>query len=337
MTSSAPATEKGHSGLSSEQLESFDRDGFLVVEDAIDIEAYLDPMIEEFTAVLEYLVRDLRKQGRLSSAYADLPFNERLTRVYEEIGTEVAQHFDFSLPFKRQTRPDEPCHFGPRVFAMLRNPSILDKIESVIGGEILSNPVQHLRVKPPARFVSPEALQRDGGLIGATPWHQDASVVTPDADETPIITVWMPITDASEENGCLLVAPRNHKVGLLKHCLSATRGKYLPEELFDIDRARPLPMRRGSMLMMSRMTPHGSLTNHSDMVRCSMDLRYSPAGLPTGRTEFPAFVARSHRDPSSELRNAEEWKRQWLATRVHLAANPQLVGTFQRWQEGACA
>ncbi len=325
------------SGLSPEQLESFDRDGFLVVADAIDIEAYLDPLVDEFAEVLERLVRDLREQGRLSSAYSDLPFNERLTRVYQEVGTEVAQHFDFSLPFKRQTRPDEPCHFGPRVFAMLRNPSILDKVESLIGSEIVSNPVQHLRVKPPAEFVPAETLLRDGGLIGATPWHQDASVVTPDADDTPMITVWMPITDATEENGCLLIAPRNHKVGLLKHCLSATRGKYLPEDLFDIDRAYPLPMRRGSMLMMSRMTPHGSLPNRSSMVRCSMDLRYSPRGYPTGRAEFPAFVARSRQDPTIELRDAEEWKRQWLATRLHMAENPQLVGTFQRWQEGSCA
>lgn len=324
-------------GLTPEQLADFERDGYLVVEDAIDVEGYLDPLVEEYAEVLEQLVQQLYAQRRLSSKHVGLDFTERLTRVYEEVGTEVAQHFDFSLPFKRATRPDEPCHFGPRVFAMLRNPSILDKIESLIGPEIVSNPVQHVRVKPPAQFVSAEALRKDGGLIGATPWHQDASVVTPDADDTPMITVWMPITDATEENGCLLVAPRNHTRGLLTHCLSATRGKYLPEDLFDIDRAWPLPMRRGSMLMMSRMTPHGSLANHSSSVRCSMDLRYSPAGMPTGRSEYPAFVARSRKDPSAELVDPGEWKRQWLDTRARMAANPQLVGTFQRWQEGACA
>ncbi len=85
------------------------------------------------------------------------------------------------------------------------------------------------------------------------------------------------------------------------------------------------------------MTPHGSLPNVSGDVRMSMDLRYSPIGQPTGRPEFPAFVARSRANPESELHDAGVWRDQWLATRKYMAENPQLVGTFQRWQEGACA
>ena len=57
-----------------------------------------------------------------------------------------------------------------------------------------------------------------------------------------------------------------------------------------------------------RCSPHSSLSNNSDDVRVSLDLRYNPTGQPTGRPEFPGFVARSRRDPSSELRDPEAWK-----------------------------
>ena len=36
-----------------------------------------------------------------------------------------------------------------------------------------------------------------------------------EADDTEIITVWFPLRDATEENGCLAVVPRSHQEGLV--------------------------------------------------------------------------------------------------------------------------
>ena len=58
--------------------------------------------------------------------------------------------------------------------------------------------------------------------MGATPWHQDQGVITAEADESDIITVWFPLRDASERHGCLAVAPKSHVDGLVQHC-PATR------------------------------------------------------------------------------------------------------------------
>jgi phytanoyl-CoA hydroxylase len=319
-------------GLTQAQVDLFQEQGYLVVEGLIDVVEYLDPLLDEYAARLDRLAEEMYAAGKLSSTYADLPFGRRLTRVYAETGQVFAQYFDFSLPFKGVTR-ETPCHFGPAVFHMLTNSAVLDVVESLIGPEIYSNPVQHVRLKPPEKYV-PRDPTTGQVMLGATPWHQDAGVVREEADETNMLTVWIPLVDATIENGCLAVVPRNHHAGLLQHCASPTLGTHLPETVFDIDRSVPQPIKRGGALFMHKQTPHSSLSNESEDVRISMDLRYNPIGQPTGRDDFPGFVARSRQHPETELHDPETWRRLWLETRDRLAENEPLV-PFHRWKAGA--
>ncbi len=88
---------------------------------------------------------------------------------------------------------------------------------------------------------------------------------------------------------------------------------------------------------MSRWTCHASLANTSDQIRWSFDLRYSPVGQPTGREEFPGFVARSRSNPESELHDPETWYAMWRDARDNLALRDD--PTYNRWTESnpACA
>ncbi len=70
--------------------------------------------------------------------------------------------------------------------------------------------------------------------------------------------------------------------------------------------SRPIPMKRGDVLFLTKYTLHGSLPNTSDEVRWSFDRRCNPIGQPTGREAFPGFVARSRANPDSELHDPEE-------------------------------
>lgn len=319
--------------LTADQRASFDRDGYLVIEDLIDPATYLDPLVDEYEERMDALTRQLVAEGAIAQTYKGLPFGQRLSRVYVETGRVFSQWFDFSLPF-RNVQLETPCHFGPAVFGILRHPDLLDVAESLIGPEVYSNPIQHVRLLSPERYT-PRDPATGQSLMGATPWHQDAGVVLPEADETEMLTVWIPIQDATEENGCLQVVPRNRDAGLLQHCWTPGGNLRVPEALFDADRAVPLPMRRGSALFMHRETPHRSLPNLSDDVRWSMDLRYNPTGQPTGRPEFPGFIARSRRDPGSELRDPDAWRQMWMDTRARMSGHPELVGAFFRWGDGA--
>jgi hypothetical protein len=118
---------------------------------------------------------------------------------------------------------------------------------------------------------------------------------------------------------------------LLQHCSSPTLGTHLPEQFFDVERAVPLPIRRGGALFLTKTTPHCSLSNESEDVRCSVDLRYNPIGQPTGRDDFPGFVARSRANPVSELRDPALWNRLWMDTRSRLASTTEEIKPFHRW------
>jgi phytanoyl-CoA hydroxylase len=313
--------------LTDAEVAQFVDQGYLVVEELFDPQSDLDPILAEYEGVLDRLADELYVQGRISSTYRDLPFGQRVTRIYGESGEAHSQYFDFSLPLKGVTL-DTPLWVGPAVFNILRNERLLDAVESLIGPEIYSNPVQHVRIKPPERLIPAEA-KMGHVYTGKTPWHQDNAVVLAEADETHILTVWFPLLDATIENGCLEVVPYSHRDGLLQHCPGGPAGLYIPDQFFRKDQAIPVPLKRGGALFMHRRTCHASLSNHSDDIRWSFDLRYNPIGQPTGRDVFPGFVARSRSKPETELHDANAWAEMWYETRRRLAREND--PTFNRW------
>ena len=307
-------------------MRQFKEQGYVVLEGILDRERDLQPILDHYKRLLDDLSRQLVEEGVLSRTYADLSFGPRLAAVVSETRGAFFQRLEISLP-QSGIDPDTPIHHPPEVFQLLRNPRLLDAVEGFIGPEIYSNPVQHIRIKPPQRLLSEDVLAN--ALVARTFWHQDQGVVTPDADSTKMLTVWIPVTDATKKNGCLLVVPGSHKRGLSLHCV--TPGKFqIPERLIGAG-AVALPMKAGDVLFMHKLTMHSSLPNRSDELRCSFDLRYNPTGQATGRPWFPGFVARSRSNPESELRDPEVWAESWREARDHLAQveNPK----FQRWVE----
>ena len=319
--------------LSSEQLEHLDAFGFLAVDEVFDPDEVIAPVIEEYGGVLDRLCGELAAGGELSQTYAELPFGERVSKVYVETQKVFAQYFDFSLP-QRGIQHDTPYWAGPAVFAALTNPQLLDAVESVVGPEIYSNPVQHVRVKVPESIAPRDA---DGNVIyGATPWHQDAGVVNAEADGTDMLTVWFPLMDTDAENGCLQVLPGSHRGEVLTHC-SGVQGLAIPGALLAGEQARAVPLPAGGALFLHRRTVHAALPNRSERIRWSFDLRYHPPGQPSGRAAFPGFVARSRSRPRTELRDPAAWDAMWRRTRARLAEQPD--PSYNRWDadDPACA
>lgn len=320
--------------------KTFHEQGFVKVEGVLDPETVLDPVIEEYKEVLDSLVSELYEAGEIESEYKGLDFDERILKVYQETGRQHAQYFDFSLPFQ-DVKEDTPCWFGPAVFHALTNGPTLDVLEDLIGPEISSNPVQHVRIKPPEKFLPKDANGQP--IIGATLWHQDHGVVTPEADDTNMVTVWFSLTDTPVESGPLNVVPGSHRGDLLTHCNSyahnttMVQGRQIPEKLFEYQSAVPLPTKRGDAIFMHKRTVHGSLPNAGDTMRWSFDLRYHDSESPSGREAFPSFVARSKSNPESELHDPAEWEQMWMETRQRMAKINQggmHDVPFGRWKDG---
>lgn len=314
--------------LTPSQIEHLENEGYVVVKGLFSPQRDLEPIRQEYAEVLERLADILHRQRLVTSRYESLDFSERLIRLSQECGRVLHQHFDFTLPTRNITE-DTPIWTGPAVFNILRHPGLLDAVESLMGPEIYSNPIQHVRLKLPENRAVRD--NKTGHILdGRTAWHQDNGVVLPEADKTEMLTIWFPLWDAPVESGCLQLIPRSKYRGLREHCPATVGGSSIPDPLLELNDAIPVPLEEGDALFMHRLTCHASLPNQSKRIRWSFDLRYNPIGAPTGRDAFPGFVARSHAHPETELHDAEKWSKMWHDTRQRLAKTPPPTST-NRW------
>jgi hypothetical protein len=117
-----------------------------------------------------------------------------------------------------------------------------------------------------------------------------------EADDSDIVTCWMPLVDATVENGCMEVMPGVFRHGYREH--QAEGGTTIRPDLLPEVPARPVPVRKGGVIFMHRHTPHRSTPNLTDRVRWSLDLRYQRTGTPTGRPFHPSSLPASAPGPT---------------------------------------
>jgi len=110
------------------QIAQFHEQSYLVLEDVLDIERDIQPLWDEYEALLDRLCEKWRIEGKLASTYRDLPFGKRLIQVFRESGQAYYEHFDISLP-QANVSEDTPIHLGPAVFHLLTCPRLLDVVE----------------------------------------------------------------------------------------------------------------------------------------------------------------------------------------------------------------
>jgi hypothetical protein len=110
-------------------------------------------------------------------------------------------------------------------------------------------------------------LIKPPGPNSIMPIHQDWTVV----DETKFdaMTVWIPLQDTTEENGCIRVLPRSHRLS------NALRAPTLQNPLKDIVAEaellmQPLPMKAGQAFVFSHALLHASFPNLSQEPRVAV-------------------------------------------------------------------
>jgi len=312
--------------LTRDQFQHFVDEGYVIVEGALTSDD-LDPVIAGIEAFVDERARAIHREGRIAHLHEHEPFERRLALITRE---NTAIYDDIDIMNMRHEA----------VFRFLGNARMLDLVETLVGPEITCSPIQHLRAKLPEGLNSHSGHGNGGGNSGGgsdnggssngggdgsngeedaldalavrirenvAPWHQDAQVHLEDADPVFILTVWLPLCDTDEENGCLQIIPRVHH----------SRTVYWSEG-FGIDEGRlpegevlSLPMRKGDVLLMHKLIPHRSIPNRSGTIRWSLDLRYQQTGLPTGRSFYPNFIVRSRRHPEFVLSDYATWNRGW--------------------------
>ena len=130
----------------------------------------------------------------------------------------------------------------------------------------------HDLIGPDARLYWDQAVYKQPRGAEPVLWHQDNgyTYVEPQA----YLTCWIAITDATLDNGCVWVLPGAHRSGTLAHH-DTPIGFQCSEEP---DGAVPVPVRAGSIVVFSSLTPHATGRNATDDVRKAYILQYAPDG-----------------------------------------------------------
>jgi phytanoyl-CoA hydroxylase len=130
----------------------------------------------------------------------------------------------------------------------------------------------HDLIGPDARLYWEQSVYKRPRGAEPVLWHQDNgyTYVEPQA----YLTCWVALTDATLENGCVWVLPGVHRGGTVAHrdtpigfqCCENPEG------------AVAVPVKAGSIVVFSSLTPHTTGRNITDDVRKAYILQYAPDG-----------------------------------------------------------
>ena len=143
-----------------------------------------------------------------------------------------------------------------------RHPAIRDLCHDLIG--------------PDVRLYWDQSVYKKTEKLQEFPWHQDNGYTFIEPQQ--YLTLWIPLVDVDEENGCPWIAPGLHRLGTLAHEVS-------PVGLFcfkDAPRLAPAPARAGDIVVLSSLAPHRTGPNFNvGTVRKVYILQYAPDGAVT--------------------------------------------------------
>ena len=95
-------------------LDTFQEQGFLVVENVLEPERDLDPVVAEYAALLDDLTQGWHADGKLASTFGDLPFAQRFARVLNEaprdLNVMATSTFHYRSKGSRSRRPSTSAH-----------------------------------------------------------------------------------------------------------------------------------------------------------------------------------------------------------------------------------
>ena len=161
-----------------------------------------------------------------------------------------------------------------------------------------------------AHFSFDHSILKPAGHPAATPWHQDEAHHHDPEFHRAQLSVWMPLQDVSEHNGCMCYVPGSHRGALLPHHSLYDDPRIhaieCPTRYFDESAARAQPVAAGWSILHDGRTLHSALPNRSDADRLVYVLAFR--GIPVARPA-PAAFAWLDEKRSANLERSLQWRR----------------------------
>jgi phytanoyl-CoA hydroxylase len=264
--------------LSADQVAAFERDGFLVVPDAVD-PAFCDELIARATTIVDDFdpatvsIFSTQEQTRTSDDYF-LASGDHISCFFE------AEAFapDGSLRQDKALSINKIGHamhdLDPVFDRFSRQPAIAEAAAAI-------------------GFQDPKLLQsmyifKSPRIGGEVTCHQDSTFLY--TDPMTVVGFWVALQDATLENGCLWAEPGGHRGPLRKRFVLDPEGGTRFEDLDDTPFPEPgggalvpLEAKKGTMVLLHGLLPHWSDVNRSDKSRHAYTVH-----IIDGAAEYPA-------------------------------------------------
>lgn len=246
--------------MSVEECEQWDQDGYFIRRKAVG-PAIGKAMADELIA----LVRE------------DPPSDHPGERAYVMSGELLVQP-EGKIP-EQAAQPED-------YVAKLFNAHLVGTTRDFAQSDLAAGIVAEL-LGPDIDVFQTQFIIKNPGAWGQ-PWHQDSYYFH--FDQQPQVGLWLAITEATLENGCLSVLPGSHKLPIQPHDTDDRPGAnqgYTVVRNVDDSKAVPVLMEPGDLLVFHSYLLHRSVDNRGSGRRAAMVYHYGRAGT---KNEAPPEV-----------------------------------------------
>jgi phytanoyl-CoA hydroxylase len=273
--------------LSQSQLNQYQEDGYLVLEDFVPgsecdrLRARANELVAAFDPSGVTSIFSTHEQSRISDDYF-LESGDKIRFFFEE------NVFlpDGSLKKPKENSINKIGHALHELDPRFREFSTTPEVQRLISDLGITKP---LLLQSMYIFKQPE-------IGGEVTCHQDSTFLYTEPQQ--IAGLWFALEDATLENGCLWAIPGGHRLGLksrwIRNGVGGMKFEVFDSSPFPEDRLVPLEVAKGSLILLDGLLPHKSLANRSHKSRHAYTLH-----VISGESRYPSdnWLQRSEQLP----------------------------------------
>ena len=245
--------------MTKDQQVSWNESGYILIPNFVE-ESFCNDMNNEVTNIIKSIIPE---DSAFSHAYA----GDGHIAIREMKPSPDAKNIEdeISKLFRIHSRG---------IFStFINNKNLCDILEDILGPDVDC-------------FLS-QFIFKNPGAWGQ-PWHQDSSYFP--FDREPQVAAWLATSEATLENGCLVVLPGSHQESLHEHLPDDREGSnygYTEIKDHDFSEEMPVVLNKGDLLLFHSFLMHKSYDNKSNSRRTAMVYHFAETGTGYGEVDSP--------------------------------------------------
>lgn len=242
-----------------DQKNSWNEFGYILIPNFVD-EKFCDEMNKEVINIIKSIIPE---ESAFSHAYAG----------------------DGHIAIREMKPTEDPKSIEDEISKLFRIHS-RGIFNEFINNEVLCDILEDILGPNVDCFLS-QFIFKNPGAWGQ-PWHQDSSYFP--FDREPQVGAWLATSEATLENGCLVILPGSHKEHLHEHLPDDRKGSnygYTEIKDHDFSLETPMTLNTGDLLLFHSFLMHKSYDNNSQARRTAMVYHFAETGTDFGPVDSP--------------------------------------------------